>query len=269
MSRLPVTYLTHGGGPWNEMEDSMSDPAYQSLSTWLLEFGRDLSEKARSLLVISAHWEEARPTLHYGEAPSMLYDYGGFPEHTYHLQWPAPGSPSLASRADELLKSAGFSTGRETRRGYDHGTFVPMMVAFPDARLPVAQLSLVKGLDALTHWNIGKALAPLRDEGVAIIGSGMSYHNLRALISGDPAIGRISASFNQWLVNSATLVDPGLRREALVHWMTAPGALESHPRSEHLTPLFAIAGAASDERGHESWHARLLGAEVSCITYGA
>lgn len=270
MKRLPTWYLPHGGGPWNAMEENGDPAGYGALAAWLGVFGRRVLETgASSLLVVSAHWEEPRPTLHFGSHPGMLYDYGGFPEHTYHLKWAAPGNPALAARAEELLAAAGFKTDREEDRGYDHGTFVPLMVAFPEPRLPVAQLSLVRGLDPVTHFAMGRALEPLREEGVLILGSGMSFHNLRAFFSGDPSVAPVSEAFDEWLGASVAIADPDARREALVNWMTAPGALACHPRSEHLLPLHVVAGAAGSDPGRLDFRGSLMGARISAAVFGA
>ena len=271
MKRLPVWYLPHGGGPWNAMPYSNGDSeGYAALSAWLKGFGEELlASGARAILAISAHWEEGRPTLHFGERPGMLYDYGGFPGNTYHLKWNAPGDPALAARAETLLDAAGLRTAKEFQRGYDHGIFVPLMVAFPEPRLPVAQLSLVRGLDPVLHFEIGRALEPLREEGVAIVGSGMSYHNLRSFLSGDSSVGPASESFDAWLETSVGLADPEARREALVNWMTAPHALECHPRSEHLLPLHVAAGAGGKDPGRVAFRGSLMGAAISAVAFGA
>jgi len=267
--RLPVHYIPHGGGPWPVMKDSFVDASgYDRLEAWLRDFGTKSAERSRAILVISAHWEESRPTVHFGGKPGMLYDYGGFPEATYHLQWPAPGNPVLAARVEELLSAAGIKSAREEKRGYDHGTFVPLMVAFPEPTLPVAQLSLVKGLDPVTHFDIGRALEPLRDEGVLIVGSGMSYHNMRGFFSGDRRATEDSRRFDDWLAEAVSIEDPGMRREALVNWSAAPGALESHPRSEHLVPLFVVAGAAGADAGRRSFHGDMMGVAVSGHVFG-
>lgn len=269
MNRLPVWYIPHGGGPWNAMEDNGDREGYAALSSWLEGFGRDAKAAGlRSVLVVSAHWEEPKPTVHFGEKPGMLYDYGGFPEHTYHLKWPAPGDPAVAARVETLLSQAGIKSSRETSRGYDHGVFVPFMVAFPAADIPVAQLSLVRGLDPVFHYEIGRALEPLREEGVLIVGSGMSFHNLPAFFSGDPGVREISRAFDDWLAQSVESADEALRREALVNWMTAPRATYCHPRSEHLLPLHVIAGAAGADPGRAAFRTSLMGAIVSAVVFG-
>jgi aromatic ring-opening dioxygenase catalytic subunit (LigB family) len=250
------------------MEEFGEGSGYVELAAWLKDMGAKHHGRIKSILAISAHWEEKRPTVHFGAKPGMLYDYGGFPEHTYRLSWPAPGDPALAGRVEGLLEGAGIRTAREEGRGYDHGTFVPLMVAFPEADIPVAQLSLVTGLDPATHFAIGEALEPLRDEGVLIIGSGMSYHNMRGFMSGDPRIHEDSRRFDDWLAEAVALEDPEKRRAALVAWEKAPSARECHPRSEHLVPLFVVAGAAGRDPGRRVYSGELLGVRVSGHAFG-
>ncbi len=269
-ARLPVLCLPHGGGPWPVMKDAFGDPAdYDRLEAYLKQVGESMRPRARAPLVVSAHWEEPRPTVHFGAHPGMLYDYGGFPEFAYKLSWPAPGDPALAARVDELLRAAGFETGREEERGYDHGTFVPLMIAFPKADLPVVQLSLVRTLDPATHFSLGRALEPLRQEGVLVIGSGMSYHNMRGFMSGDPRVGAVSRGFDDWLAEAVALPDPDGRKRRLVDWQKVPGARECHPRSEHLVPLFVAAGAAGADPGRRDYASSLMGVSVSSHVFGA
>lgn len=268
-NRLPTLSIPHGGGPWPVMKDAFGDPApYDRMEAWLKQLGDSFQGQVKALLVISAHWEEAVPTVHYGVKPGMLYDYGGFPDFTYKIQWPAPGAPDVAARVDQLLQSAGFKTGREEERGYDHGTFVPLMCAFPQANIPVAQLSLVRTLDPATHLALGEALAPLRDEGVLIIGSGMSYHNMRGFFTSDPRVPVIAKQFDDWLNAAVTNPDPAERNRLLTEWKQAPGGLESHPRSEHLVPLFVAAGAALDDVGRINYNDILLNVPISGHIFG-
>lgn len=267
--KLPVIYLPHGGGPWNAVEDAFGDQAgYDKLRAYLVGLGDRFRDKASAILAVSAHWEEQRATVHFGARPGMLYDYGGFPDHTYRLSWPAPGAPELAAKIEGLLAAAAIPSARETERGYDHGTFVPLMVAFPEARLPVAQLSLLVGLDPAAHFALGRALESLRSEGVLIVGSGMSYHNMRGLMGGVPNAGPVSERFDDWLAEAVALPDPEKRRAALVDWKKAPGALDCHPRSEHLVPLFIAAGAAGSDAGRRDYGAKLMGVSVSSHIFG-
>lgn len=268
-TRLPTLSIPHGGGPWPFMKDAFGDPEpFDRLEAWLQDIGRRYHDQVKALLVISAHWEERQPTVHFGAAPGMLYDYGGFPDFTYRLKWPAPGAPAVASRVEELLKNAGFTPGREEARGYDHGTFVPLMVAYPKADLPVAQLSLVRSLDAAVHLALGKALEPLRDEGVLIVASGMSYHNMRGFGTQDPRVAQTAKKFDDWLNAAVADPDPENRNRQLAAWAMAPGALESHPRSEHLVPLFVAAGAAGQDRGRTDYSSDLMGVPISGHIFG-
>lgn len=269
-AKLPVVYIPHGGGPWHVMMDDFGpESGYVGLEAYLKGLGSAYKDKISSILVISAHWEESKPTLHFGARPGMLYDYGGFPDHTYSITWPAPGDPALAARAAGLLAAAGFETGREEARGYDHGTFVPMMISFPEARIPIAQLSMLRSLDPTLHFKMGAALEALREEGVLIIGSGMSYHNMRGFMSGDPRIVSISKGFDDWLAEAVALPDPEERRRRLVDWRQAPGGLDCHPRSDHLVPLFVVAGAAGADSGRQDYGAMLMGVRVSSHLFGA
>ena len=200
-----------------------------------------------------------------GAAPSLIYDYSGFPEHTYALSWPAPGSPGLAARVQGLLRQAGIDSGADPSRGFDHGVFVPLKVAYPDARLPTVQLSLAAGLDPVMHMAIGRALGPLRDDGVLIVGSGMSYHNMRTFRTAaalDP-----SKRFDAWLTQ-AVCAAPHERDAALAAWARAPAARESHPREEHLLPLMVAAGAAGLDAGRSVLRDEVMGAIVSAFAFG-
>jgi len=251
------------------MEDAFGDPeGYSHLREHLITLGKQYRERISAILVISAHWEEAIPTVHFGSSPTMYYDYYGFPDFTYQLKWPAPGNPALASKVENLLADKGFKTDRETERGFDHGTFVPLMIAFPEAQIPVVQLSLVKGLDPSVHLRMGKALEPLRNEGMLIIGSGMSYHNIRGFMSGDSKASYVSKQFDDWLASAVAINDIEKRNETLVGWENSPGARDCHPRSEHLVPLFVVAGAAGNDTGGRDYSGTLMGVAVSGHIFG-
>lgn len=146
--KLPVYYIPHGGGPWHVLDDSLGDPeGSEYLKNFLKILGEEYNKKIKAILVISAHWEEKVPTINFAETPGLLYDYYGFPDYTYHLSWPAHGDPYIAEKVEYLLNNKGIETAREYKRGYDHGVFVPLMVAFPNPEIPIIQLSLVKKLD--------------------------------------------------------------------------------------------------------------------------
>jgi aromatic ring-opening dioxygenase catalytic subunit (LigB family) len=219
----------------------------------------------RAILCVTAHWEAPVVTVSSAAQPGMLYDYGGFPPHTYEVVWPAPGSPELAGRVCELLSEAGVPSNADPARGFDHGTFVPLAVAWPQAEVPTVQLSLVRGLDPATHLTIGRALAPLRDEGVLIVGSGMSYHDLRGYRT---EAGRQHADrFDAWLQHAVTQGREE-RDDALWAWSRAPSARQAHPREEHLLPLMVVAGAAGDDVGTVPFSEQVLGTRVSAVRFG-
>jgi aromatic ring-opening dioxygenase catalytic subunit (LigB family) len=238
---------------------------WDRLAGWLRTLDSLLPDRPEKLLVVSAHWEAGVPTVTSSPAPPLLYDYGGFPPHTYELRWPAPGSPELATRVQGLLSESGIASGEDPRRGFDHGVFIPLKVAYPEARLPTVQLSLRTGLDPGAHLAIGRALAPLRDEGVLIVGSGMSYHNMRGFMS--PAALSDSKRFDAWLERTASEVPPDRDRH-LSTWETAPSARESHPREEHLLPLMVAAGAAGSDAGQVAFRDEVMGSVVSAFRFG-
>jgi aromatic ring-opening dioxygenase catalytic subunit (LigB family) len=263
--RLPVVFLPHGGGPWPFVKLGFGSEAEQaSLASYLRAVREVPKTPPRALLVISAHWEEAQPTVMNGAAPPLLFDYYGFPPESYELTWPAPGEPALAARVQELLAQAGIPSAANGQRGFDHGAFVPLKVAYPDAQIPTVQLSLKAGLDPREHLAIGRALAPLRDEGVFIIGSGQTYHNMRAMgPQGRPA----ASAFDAWLRDSVTQ-SPSERDARLSDWQSAPSARAAHPREEHLLPLMVIAGAAGSDLARVAFHGTLLGLEISGYAFG-
>jgi aromatic ring-opening dioxygenase catalytic subunit (LigB family) len=216
------------------------------------------------LLVVSGHWEEAVPTVNISSAPPLLFDYQGFPDYTYRLTWPAPGSPPLASQVSNLLNDAGLATATNDRRGYDHGVFIPLKVAFPAAQLPVVQLSMQRGLEPATHLAIGRALKPLREQGVLIIGSGLTYHNMRGF--GTAGTDPKAEAFDAWLRHAVTTA--ATRDHSLIDWQQAVGARDVHPYADHLLPLMVAAGAASGERAIVDFHGHALGKPMSGFRFG-
>jgi aromatic ring-opening dioxygenase catalytic subunit (LigB family) len=264
--KLPTFYVPHGGGPCFFMEWTMGPrDTWDRLAGWLRSLDSLLPARPEKLLVVSAHWEATVPTVTSSPAPPLLYDYSGFPPHTYELTWPAPGSPELAARVRVLLSGAGVESSEESKRGFDHGVFVPLKVAYPEAHLPTVQLSLRAGLDPGAHLAIGRALAPLREEGVLIVGSGMSYHNMRAFMS--PAALSDSERFDAWLERTVAAVPPA-RDAELAGWEKAPSARQCHPREEHLMPLMVVAGAAGMDAGHVAFRDVVMGSVVSAARFG-
>lgn len=223
-----------------------------------------LPETPRALLVVSGHWEEPAFTASAASAPRLIFDYSGFPEHTYRLTWPSAGDPELAARVVRMLGEAGLPAATDANRGFDHGVFVPLKVAFPEAQVPVVTLSLASSLDPALHLAAGRALAPLRDEGVLIVGSGMSFHNLRAYLR--PETLERSRAFDTWLTQAVESSAP--EREAqLKEWRNAPFAAFAHPREEHLAPIFVAAGAGGEAPGKRVFAGEPMGAAISAYRF--
>jgi aromatic ring-opening dioxygenase catalytic subunit (LigB family) len=267
MTRQPVIYVPHGGGPWPfvDLSGFVSAEDVAKMRAYFEALPAQLPAAPAALLVVSAHWEETAPTVMTSPHPSILYDYGGFPPESYEITWPASGNPALAARVVELLEAAGIRTRTDARRGFDHGTFIPFKLSWPDADVPTIQLSLKAGLDPSEHLAIGRALAPLRDEGVLILGSGMSYHNMRDFRTG--AGYRASVAFDAWLAETAA-AEPATRAKRLTDWAAAPGARQAHPREEHLLPLMVVAGAAGGDTGRVTFNADWMHTRISAFQFG-
>ena len=267
--RLPTLFIPHGGGPCFFMDPmpGLAADTWDKMAAYLKNISANLPQAPQAILVISAHWECALPTVLNAENYALLYDYYGFPEHTYQLTYPAHGSAAVANRVHELLRQANLPTANESKRGLDHGVFIPFKLIYPDANIPIVQLSLLDNLDPATHFALGQALAPLRDEGVLIVGSGLSYHNLRHFFANNPGANSQSADFDGWLQHAIS--EPAeLRKTLLCHWENAPGAADCHPRSEHLLPLMVAAGAAGDDIGQVIYQEILMGKSVSGFQFG-
>ena len=265
-NRQPTIFLPHGGGPCFFMDWTWG-PAdtWNATQRFLEGLAATLPEPPKALLVVSGHWEEPAFTASAAATPELIFDYSGFPEHTYRLTWPAPGDPELAERVAGLLSQAGLPAGLSANRGFDHGVFVPLKVAFPEAKIPVVTLSLAASLDPALHLAAGRALAPLRDEGVLIVGSGMSFHNLRAYLR--PETAERARAFDSWLTRAVE--SPAAERSALLTgWREAPFAAFAHPREEHLIPLMVAAGAGGDAPGTRIFGDEPMGAAISAYRFG-
>ena len=260
-ARQPAIFLPHGGGPcfWMEFPPPLGPHAWDNLRAYLAGLVESLPERPKAFLVVTAHWEAAEATVSLNPKPGMLYDYYGFPDHTYHLQYPAPGAPEIGAEVRRLIEAAGLPVATDDTRGFDHGVFVPFLIVDPKAEIPVVMLSLQKRLDAAFHIRLGKALEPLRDQGVAIVGSGMSFHDLRSFFAGGDGA---SSVFDAWL--DETVKAPPAEREArLSAWDKAPGARACHPREEHLIPLMVAAGAAGTSEGRHAFRDVIGGKTIS------
>jgi aromatic ring-opening dioxygenase catalytic subunit (LigB family) len=263
---MPTLYIPHGAGPCFFMNWNPAD-AWDRMADFLKGVAATLPQRPRAIVVVSAHWLEPEFTVTSSPQPELIYDYYGFPPHTYELRYDASGSPMLATRITDLLGQARIAAGQDTGRGFDHGMFIPLKLMFPDADIPVVQLSLRADLDPTAHLDAGQALEPLREEGVLIIGSGMSFHNMRGF--GDPRFGPVSDEFDRWLTG-AVEAPPAQRHAALQQWAQAtPAARLSHPprAEEHLIPLMVAAGAASNGAGRRVFSDRVLETTVSAYRF--
>jgi len=250
-----VVYFSHGGGPL----PILGDPGHQAM----LDFMTALPDRLRrpeAILVVSAHWEEDAATLMSAPHPAMFYDYYGFPPEAYQITYPAPGSPDLAQRIAGLLEQQQIPVRLDPQRGFDHGLFIPLKIMYPQADIPCLQLSLVRGLNPGAHLALGRALRGLNSANILVIGSGFSFHNLRAFSwqnqdAPDPA----NDAFQNWLIETCTgaLAAPE-RDRRLIAWEQAPSARYCHPREEHLLPLHVCYGLA-DRPAHLVFDDRILG----------
>lgn len=264
--RLPTYFISHGGGPWPWLKGEMPG-VYDRLEQSLRALPAELGVRPSAVLVVSGHWEEQDFTVMSSPQPPMVYDYSGFPAHTYSIRYPAPGSPGVARRVQELLRGAGFAAPADARRGFDHGTYAPLAAVYPDADVPVLQLSIRRDYEPEAHLAVGRALAPLRREGVLIVGSGLSYHNLRLWGPGGRGPSR---EFDEWLHGAVCGSTPEARSAALRAWAGAPSARLAHPREDHLVPLFVAAGAAEGEAAERIYHEQGFfgGIAVSSYRFG-
>lgn len=264
--RQPVFFVSHGGGPWPWMAEARA--AYAALSGALAGLMDQLPTRPAAIAMVSAHWiTHGAIEVGGNPHPGMIYDYHGFPAHTYGIQYPAPGAPVLATNIVAQLKARGITAGLDPTRGFDHGVFVPAYVMAPQADIPVVPISIEADFDPAAHVALGHALGALRDQNVLVIGSGLSYHNLRLM---GPQGKEPSARFDAWL-QSALVDGPADHRIAeLCDWEKAPAARLAHPQEDHLMPLHVAVGAAGGDAAlcfHHETHA-FGGITVSSFRFG-
>lgn len=260
-NKMPTYFISHGGGPWPWMPQRRE--AFSQLEQSLHQMVSDLGEKPKAVLMVSGHWEGQDVGVMSSPNPPMLYDYSGFPPETYEVVYGAPGAPDLAQKTLGLLEAAGVTAFLDDKRGFDHGTFAPLEIMYPDADVPIYQVSILSSYDPAEHFVIGRALASLREEGVMIVGSGLSYHNLRLM---GPAAKEPSAAFDAWL-SSALALPATQRTEQLANWESAPSARICHPEEDHLVPLFVALGAAESEEATIIYHEDNFMGGVSTSSY--
>lgn len=261
---MPTLFIPHGGGPCFFMDWDPPD-TWKKMGAWLGALAGSIGVTPKAIVVISGHWESPEFVVTGSAHPTLIYDYQGFPPHTYQLRYDAPGAPALAQQISGMLKQSGLPARVDAERGFDHGVFIPFKVIYPEAKIPVVQLSLKTGLDPRVHIEVGRALQPLRKQGVLIVGSGMSYHNLRGF--GDQ-FGAASDEFDSWLTDAVCAPDAKGRNLKLERWESAPHARLAHPREEHLLPLIVAAGAAGGDLGRRVFSDRVMGVIVSAYRFG-
>lgn len=251
MQTLPSLFVSHGA-PTLLIEPSAA-------RDFLAGLGPDLPRPS-AILVVSAHFNAPQPTLTAGAEPETIHDFGGFPDELYRLRYPAPGSADLATAIAALLQQAGFDALTDPTRGLDHGAWVPLMLMYPDADIPVLQLSISMNQSPEWHYQLGKALQPLREQGVLIIGSGGATHNLRAFFKGGYGLDSPPPSwvseFAAWL---SQRIEAGDHAAILTAMERAPGGKENHPTMDHILPLFVALGAGGDGPGRQLHHSTTYG----------
>lgn len=253
-------YLSHGGGPL----PLLGDESHREMVSCLQEIAETIARPS-AILVVSAHWEARQATVTSGANPELIYDYSGFPEESYAIQYPCPGDPALAGGVVTQLEQAGIEVSADDARGFDHGLFVPLKIMYPEADIPCVQLSLIQGLDPLAHLRLGHALQALADRSLLLIGSGFSFHNMRAFFAEETEDSRsANKSFERWLLDTCS--DPEISEEErsrrLADWESSPSARYCHPREEHLLPLHVCYGFAASACT-KSYQLRILNKESS------
>ena len=254
-NKAQIVYFSHGGGPL----PILGDPGHKAMVDFMVRLPARL-RKPDAIVVVSAHWEENTATLLGAQNPVMFYDYYGFPDEAYEINYPAPGNPELASRMVALLEKNHIPARIDSQRGFDHGLFIPLKLMYPKADIPALQLSLLHGLDPMAHIALGNALRALMNENILVIGSGFSFHNMsafswRGVDAPDPA----NDAFQNWLIEGCTgPLSQSERERRLIEWEQAPSARYCHPREEHLMPLLVCAGMA-DKPGTLIFDDHILG----------
>lgn len=262
--KLPVLFISHGGGPWPYVEELRT--AYANTERQLRRLPERLLVQPKAVLVISGHWVAPQFTVSTAVRPPMEYDYSGFPPHTYKIRYAAPGDTHLAGRARALIRDAGIESATDPDRGFDHGVFVPLGLMYPKADVPIVMVSVEASYDPAQHIALGRALAPLRDEGVLIVGSGLNYHNMRGF--GLDSSFQDAELFTRYLNDAIALKDGRARDEKLREWERAPRARLAHPREDHLMPLLVAAGAAGGDAGRVLFAETVMKIPMTSYVFG-
>jgi 4,5-DOPA dioxygenase extradiol len=255
--RYPALFVSHGS-PTLPLEESAA-------TDFLRKLGQSLG-RPEAILMVSAHWDTDRPVVSAAKQPETIYDFYGFPPELYRLRYPAPGAPELAERAAALLESKGMRTDIDPARGLDHGAWTPLILMYPEANIPVTQLSIQSYLGPAHHVRLGEALRPLRDEGVLVFASGGATHNLRELRHqrGNPVPQPWTVAFNEWLADALKERRSG---DLVAYREKAPQAVRNHPTDEHLIPLFVAFGAGSPGGATQRLHSSIESGVISMDAY--
>ncbi len=247
---FPTFFLSHGGGPWPYMTGEFREYFHQ-LEVSLKQIPATLPSQPEAIVMFTSHWQGPDFMISSGRTPGMEYDYSGLPEHTYHIRYGAPGHPELAKEIQGMLADAGITATCDAQRGFDHGCFSLLAILYPDATIPIVQISLRADYDVAAHWQLGQALSSLRQRPILLIGSGLSYHNLRAF---NEQGRQSSKAFDKWLTETIIEHHPTQRKQALFDWTSAPAARQAHPFEDHLLPLISIVGASESDLATYCYH---------------
>lgn len=259
-----VIYFSHGGGPL----PILGDPSHKEMISFMKKLPEEL-DKPKAIIVISAHWEEEVPTIIGNNNPPLYYDYYGFPKEAYEIKYPAHGNVEFANQIKQLFEKNNIQAVIDDKRGLDHGVFIPLLLMYPEADIPVTQISLVKGLGPMEHLSIGKAMNQLLEEDILVIGSGFSFHNMRVFdwSGGNERDGK-NDEFQEWLIDVCARGEYTQRdrEDKLKEWEKAPNARYCHPREEHLIPLHVCCGL-SGRKGDIIFDNYILGKRAIAIRW--
>jgi len=257
---ITSVFISHGGGPL----PLLGHEGHSEMIDCLKDIAKKLP-RPDAIIVVSAHWEASIAKITAAASPELIYDYSGFPPESYQIEYPCSGQPELAQEMFDVFNNASIHAELDQQRGFDHGLFVPLKLMYPAADIPCVQLSLLNNLDPASHIAIGKALKTLNFDNVLVIGSGFSFHNMRAFFSADtPESIAQNEAFEAWLHEtcSSTSLTEQQRTERLINWSEAPAARYCHPREEHLLALHVCYGIA-ERACTESFSLNVLGKKSS------
>lgn len=259
MPRAPAICVSHGGGPLPVLGDPNHKDIVYSLKNRVPKILKlDTPDAPRAIIVVTAHWSTKDPTISSSASHQLLYDYGGFPPESYKLKYPAPGAPDIAKEVNDALAKEGLKPVLDSKRGWDHGLFIPFLLIRPQADIPLIQLSVLESEDPEAHLRMGRALSVLRDQNIALVGSGFaSFHNLRIMFAlmqnpaGSKQFAPLSDEWSRTLTEALEVEDVAERDRRLAEWRKFPHAYHMHPEggAEHFLPLLVTAGSAGQEDG--------------------